>query len=344
MVFRLFLIYLNTLYLFSYSLISVSAFSLDGRRRNVFFEGECPSIEYKKKLHGKRPDYILCEQNSNSPLAIIEAKKPKGDLEQALKQGIDYAKKLGAKIVFATDSYVTNALDITKNNLTIDGEILRSFVKENILSRLFDTPHLETDYNVIKNRDDLIKLFKKSEKLLRQDGVDAGMDSIYEFCSILFIKIKSEANKENDKYYSWDNLISKRGNSLYEHYKNTIKYFRNQYKGIFRDIKIESPQVLESIVDSLKNKNISNTDIDIKGASYEYFLKRYSAQNKSVLGQHFTPRHIIEMMAVLLDPQIGEKIYDPFCGTGGMLIECYKWIRKNITKKKDITKLKVLKF
>ena len=45
------------------------------------------------------------------------------------------------------------------------------------------------------------------------------------------------------------------------------------------------------------------------------------------------------MMAVLLDPQIGEKIYDPFCGTGGMLIECYKWIRKNITKKKDITKL-----
>ena len=315
---------------------------LDGKDRNVFLEGACINKEQKAKLEGKRPDYILYGKNSNTPLAVVEAKKAKGDLNSALRQGMLYAKRLGARVVFATDSYVVRVAHISSDRVTIDGEILNNFVKEDLLKKLFDNPQVETEEHIVKSRDDLIKLFKRAEKLLRQDGIDAGMDSIYEFCSILFLKIMSENNREDNDYYHWDNLIKHRGNNLYEHYKKTIEHFRDQYQGIFREIKIENPRVLESIVDSLKKLNLSNTDIDIKGAAYEYFLKRYSSQNKSVLGQHFTPRHIIDMMVILLDPKIGEKIYDPFCGTGGMLIECYKWIGKNIktAKTQDLRDLK----
>ena len=315
---------------------------LDGKDRNVFLEGACINSEQKAKLEGKRPDYILYGKNSNTPLAIIEAKKPNGDLNFALRQGLLYAKQLGVHVVFATDSYIVRVAHISSDRVTIDGEILDSFVKEELLKKFSDNPQVETEENIVKSRDDLIKLFKRAEKLLRQDGIDAGMDSIYEFCSILFLKIMSENGRGSNDYYHWDNLIKHRGDNLYEHYKKTIEHFRKQYQGIFREIKIENPRVLESIVDSLKRLNLSNTDIDIKGAAYEYFLKRYSSQNKSVLGQHFTPRHIINMMVVLLDPKIKEKIYDPFCGTGGMLIECYKWIGKNI-KAARTQDLKILK-
>ena len=56
---------------------------LDGKDRNVFLEGACINKEQKAKLEGKRPDYILYGKNSNTPLAVVEAKKAKGDLNSA---------------------------------------------------------------------------------------------------------------------------------------------------------------------------------------------------------------------------------------------------------------------
>ena len=312
---------------------------ITGNKRNVFVEGECKTKEQKNQLQKKRPDYILYESNSINPLGIIEAKKPNGDLDKALKQGFDYAKKIGAKIIFASDGFIVKAMNIYKKTLTIDEERIEGFVSENILKKLVLTPNLETDSNIIKNRNELIKLFDKANNSLRADGVDVGIDSIYEFCSILFIKLKSETDKKIEEYYSWNNLVQNSGQNLYKKYTEIIGYFKKKYKGIFREIKIQNPATLEKIVISLKALNISNTNIDIKGGSYEYFLKRYSSKNKSVLGQYFTPRHITQMLTILLNPKIDEKIYDPFCGTGGMLTECYKFIRKNITQNNQIKKL-----
>ena len=309
---------------------------IEGDKRNVFLEGECATPEHKKKLGRKRTDYILCSSNSVSPLAIIEAKKPGLNLEKAIDQGIKYAKMIDAKVVFATDSYVTKAVNLFRRPLTIDGEILKDFVDEKKLEKLSQDSDLKTDSKVISHRNDLITIFSRAEDALRQDGIDVGMDAIYEFCSVLFVKIKSEIDSEIESYYSWDKLCSLKGKELLEHYKKTIEHFKKKYSGIFRDIKITEPKSLENIVNSLKGLNLSDTSIDIKGASYEHFLKRYSSKNKSVLGQHFTPRHIIEMMCILLDPKIKETIYDPFCGTGGMLIETYKLLRKNIETEEEI--------
>jgi len=312
---------------------------IEGKNRNVFLEGHCKTNEQKNRLGKKRPDYILYETNSINPLAIIEAKKPNTNLDFALKQGIGYAKSIGAKIVFASDGYIVKVISINKNTLTINRELVNDFVNEKVLKKLILSPNIETDNNVLKSRNELIKLFNNANNYLRQDGIDAGINSIYEFCCILFIKIKSESDKTINDFYTWESLIQNTGKLLYEHYKQIIEYFKNRYNGIFTDINIEKPATLEKIVDSLKKINLSKTEIDIKGSAYEYFLKRYASGNKSVLGQYFTPRHIIEMMCILLNPKINEVIYDPFCGTGGMLIECYKYIRKNITNPEDIRKL-----
>lgn len=72
---------------------------------------------------------------------------------------------------------------------------------------------------------------------------------------------------------------------------------------------------------------IKRGDNDSIGDAYEYLLSTMSAQGK--LGQFRTPRHIIDFMVEIVDPQKTEKILDPACGTAGFLISAYKHIRRN---------------
>lgn len=66
------------------------------------------------------------------------------------------------------------------------------------------------------------------------------------------------------------------------------------------------------------NKNYS---ADIMGDSYEFLIKKFADMSKKNAGEFYTPRPIVKLMVKLLDPQPGETVYDPACGTGGMLIE-----------------------
>ena len=304
----------------------------DGDDRNVYLEGECKTEEQKKKLNGLRPDFILYKKGGMEPLGIIESKKQGENLEAGLKQGQAYAKLLGVNAVFATDSYVVKSSTADGNDLTIDSLKIQDIVGEGLLLKLARSANVTTSNKVIKSREELIKLFKSAEQLLRKDGIDVGMPCVYEFCVILFIKIQSEVNQEK----SWEELSASSKKDIIDIYTKILGRYKSTYPGIFRESNIKNSEVLLHIVHSLQGINLSDTDIDIKGEAYEYFLKRYSKQNKSVLGQHFTPRHITNMMSLLLDPVVGETIYDPFCGTGGMLISCYKWMRKNITDHNEI--------
>ena len=310
-------------------------YKLEGPNRNIFLNGECATEYQKEQLQGSRPDYILYDENSTKPLAVIESKKPCKSLKSALDQAEFYAKKIGCDIVFATDSYIIQSKSLLSNKqLRINGkflDFLDDFPKINILRDLCEKPFLITDEKIIEDKNNLIKLFKYSEKILRNEGIDAGIESIYEFCIILFIKIKSEAK--------WNSLSNESGDDLLNSYKNIIHSYRKKYPGLFGKVKIKKPTTLEKIIKKLKTINIVDTSMDIKGEAYEHFLKRYSTQNKSVLGQHFTPRHISRLLVHLLDPKYNEKIYDPFCGTGGMLIECYRYIRKGIKDELQIKHL-----
>ena len=64
-----------------------------------------------------------------------------------------------------------------------------------------------------------------------------------------------------------------------------------------------------------------NYSADIMGDSYEYLIKQFADESKKNAGEFYTPRTIVKLMVWLLDPKPGETVYDPACGTGGMLIE-----------------------
>lgn len=73
--------------------------------------------------------------------------------------------------------------------------------------------------------------------------------------------------------------------------------------------------------------NLSTTSDDVKGIAFEKFLgKTFRGQ----LGQFFTPRTIVDFMVKVLDPQEGEYICDPCCGSGGFLIRAFEYVREHI--------------
>lgn len=73
---------------------------------------------------------------------------------------------------------------------------------------------------------------------------------------------------------------------------------------------------------------------DSIGDAYEYLLSTMGSQGK--LGQFRTPRHIIDMMVELIDPDKTDRILDPACGTAGFLISAYNWIKKKHIEKERL--------
>jgi len=59
----------------------------------------------------------------------------------------------------------------------------------------------------------------------------------------------------------------------------------------------------------------------VLGNAYEYLIKKFADLSNEKAGEFYTPRSVVKMLVNFLDPQEGETVYDPACGTGGMLIE-----------------------
>jgi type I restriction enzyme M protein len=71
---------------------------------------------------------------------------------------------------------------------------------------------------------------------------------------------------------------------------------------------------------SALNLNNSHVESDIVGDAYEYLIKQFADATNKKAGEFYTPRSVVDLMVEILDPKEGETIYDPACGTGGMLI------------------------
>ena len=85
----------------------------------------------RKALKGKRPDYVLYKDKSDRVLAVIETKKPQSDLSKAQQQAIDYAKRLKAPIVYATDGIFTQTYHMEKKKpLYLNGEEVDEFLHQ----------------------------------------------------------------------------------------------------------------------------------------------------------------------------------------------------------------------
>ncbi|RKS53906.1 type I restriction enzyme M protein [Gillisia mitskevichiae] len=92
-----------------------------------------------------------------------------------------------------------------------------------------------------------------------------------------------------------------------------------------------SDRLLIDLIEHFSQYDLSNSkvDNDLLGQSYEYLIKHFADLTNKKAGEFYTPRSVIHLLGLILDPHEGESIYDPACGTGGMLLECVDHLKDN---------------
>jgi type I restriction enzyme M protein len=76
---------------------------------------------------------------------------------------------------------------------------------------------------------------------------------------------------------------------------------------------------------------------DILGNAYEYLIKQFADEGGKKGGEFYTPTEVVKVMVNLLKPQEGDRIYDPTCGSGGMLIQSIRYIKEHGGNNKNIS-------
>ena len=89
-----------------------------------------------------------------------------------------------------------------------------------------------------------------------------------------------------------------------------------------------SDERLKNLIEHMSKLKVGNNNYsaDVMGDAYEYLIKKFADLSKKNAGEFYTPRTVVKLMVMLLDPQAGDTVYDPACGTGGMLIEAIRHI------------------
>lgn len=92
-----------------------------------------------------------------------------------------------------------------------------------------------------------------------------------------------------------------------------------------------SDERLKDLVEHISSRKMGNRNYssDVMGDSYEYLLKKFADLAKKNAGEFYTPRSIVRLLVRILAPKAGETVYDPACGTGGMLIEAIHHINND---------------
>lgn len=106
--------------------------------------------------------------------------------------------------------------------------------------------------------------------------------------------------------------------SLVEEEPRIAEYFRDA------TLQIVDPHVLKQIVDIIDTIQFSKLGTDIKGDVFEHLLSYTKGQSE--VGQFRTPRQVRRLMVALVDPDFGDSVYDPCCGSGGFLIDAVEHI------------------
>jgi len=138
---------------------------------------------------------------------------------------------------------------------------------------------------------------------------------------------------ENEKY-RWSEWVRKSGKELFNFVRDEVFPFmekisngRENIRRMFYGAKFLIPDevTLKRALDIIDEIDFSQLDADVKGDLYEDLLNQIEAAGE--LGQFLTPRHIIRYIVQLVNPKIGETVFDPACGSGGFLLAAYEWIK-----------------
>ena len=170
--------------------------------------------------------------------------------------------------------------------------------------------------------------------VLRDDGITY-QDYVTELTWLLFLKMAQETKQESQlpKKYRWSDLEEKEGVKQLNFYKEMLLHLGTEAKGsvqaIFADAStsLRQPRNLRKLVEDIDALDWYSAREEGLGEMYEGLLEKNASEQKSGAGQYFTPRVLIDSMVRLVQPEAGETVQDPACGTGGFLIAADRYIK-----------------
>tara|TARA_B100000767_G_C19772869_1_gene541001 strand:+ start:2612 stop:4537 length:1926 start_codon:yes stop_codon:yes gene_type:complete len=141
------------------------------------------------------------------------------------------------------------------------------------------------------------------------------------------------------EHYSWDNLFSTKltGFERVDIYSTALEKISENpeipslFRDMFKDANLpfKEPKILKKFLDLIGEFQYENSEN--LGDAFEYLVSFMGSQGDA--GQFRTPRHVIDFMVEVINPEKDQRILDPACGTSGFLISAYKHILKNNTDK-----------
>jgi type I restriction enzyme M protein len=193
--------------------------------------------------------------------------------------------------------------------------------------------------------------------ILWAGGVNNPMDSIEQISYLLFVRLLTEKDdllaSLDKKYtrifsgkwarYAWGNFVTLTGDNLFNTVRDAIENLHElpklseTGKLLFSraTLKIYDRPTLRAVIQGIHSLDLAAHDgHDLKGDMYEYLLSKLSMSGTN--GQFRTPRHIIDLIIALVNPQPGNLICDPACGTAGFLISAFTHILRQHTKPADL--------
>lgn len=184
--------------------------------------------------------------------------------------------------------------------------------------------------------------------ILRDDGITYHQ-YVTELTYILFLKMIYETGTEKKLIdavqkldeeqkkqfealvkYSWENLTKLEGLELKKYYNALLTELGsaplNEISRIYVKAvsSIDEPRNLKKIITEINKLDWYDAKNEGLGDLYEGLLQKNADEKKSGAGQYFTPRVLIDVMTELIAPELGEKCFDPACGTFGFMIAAYR--------------------
>lgn len=287
------------------------------------------------------------KSNDDAATIVVECKAEHITIrEEDYFQGYNYAAWAGADFFVTTNLKETRVFKVNKGKLPKRLEEIVDIPKAEELTNAKKLKELLSQTKAF-TRDEFSKLLFKCHNIIRNNDKLSPEAAFDEISKVLFMKIRYERNNTGTQIFSAEEFAKLREAYDKTKSKQSLPFYQQLFERTKEDyvkddlfepndtIKIKEAS-FEAIVKELEVYNLSRTADDVKGIAFEKFLGKTF---RGELGQFFTPRTIVDFMVALLDPEEGEIICDPCCGSGGFLIKAFEYVREKIEN--DIQRAKV---
>lgn len=323
-------------------------------------------VNNSKRGQGKaRADIVIWKneqdkKDKKTAFIVVECKAENVKVRvEDYYQGFNYASWAHADFFVTTNEKETKYFNVDPAYLP---QKLDEVVAIPTAKDVDDAARIEQIKNQTKlfTRDEFTKTLRACHNIIRNNDKLSPEAAFDEISKLLFMKIRFERDNKGMKVFTKQEYLDAaqnheknvrpclKGTDLYALsymqflFRTTKEFFKDDRLFDDKDeINIRENSFIQ-ILEKLETFNLSDTQDDVKGIAFEEFL---GTTFRGELGQFFTPRTIVDFMTEILDPQEGEVICDPTCGSGGFLIKAFEYVREkieaDIRSKKDSLRLSI---